>query len=144
MRKNPFLTLISVAVAVSLSVTAYSLMVELTTDRRPPVDMDRVETLNSPLSAGDRLLVRIWREKVRNDCRVHSRRMAVNQDGAVFDVPDAIWAGGEAGAAYLDFEYDTSTLPPGDYELRVSLDYLCPDRTYPVIQPSAKFRIGVR
>ena len=141
MIRNPFLTLLSVAVSASLSVTVYGLLADAFTDRRMPVVFHRVATLNSPLGEGEKAIVRVWRDKVRGDCPVLSRRTAVNQDGVTFDIPDAMWAGGPAGTEYIDMTYDTSFLNAGDYELRVTLDYQCPDKTYPAIQPPARFRI---
>jgi hypothetical protein len=107
----------------------------------PPVIFDRVEPLKSPIHVGDRLVVRIYREKRRDDCPVTSFRSAVDQDGRTYDLPDRSWAGGPAGTEYLDAEYDTSALPVGQYDLVVELSYACPEQTFPIDQPQARFRV---
>jgi hypothetical protein len=114
----------------------------LTFDRRVPAVFDRVEVINSPIEAGDVLMVRIWRDKVRDDCTVHSHRLAVTQDGVSYDLPDAVWAGGQSGTAFLDYGYPTlAAMPPGPYELRVHLSYSCPGITFEIPQPTALFRV---
>lgn len=114
------------------------------TDRTPPiVSFSKAEALNSPIRAGEPLLVRIWREKVRDDCTVHSDRQAVNQDGVVFDMENGQWRGGSADNAYLDFAYPTSLfMPVGIYELRVHLAYTCPNvPDFHYDQPPVRFRV---
>jgi len=107
-----------------------------------PVVFQRVEVLNSPIAQGGEVVVRIWRDKSRDDCPVYSQRTAVNQDGVAYDLPDAQWRGGPAGVEYFDYAYPTlRTMPPGSYELRVHLTYSCPGITFEVEQPSALFRV---
>jgi hypothetical protein len=114
----------------------------VTFDDRVPVVFDRVEVLNSPVKSGENLVVRIWREKVREDCPVLSQRLAVNQDGVVFDLPDSAWRGGPAGTPYLDYAYPTvESMPPGNYLLRVHLTYTCPNLVFNIDQPTTPFRI---
>lgn len=63
-------------------------------DRTQPIsNFKRVETLNSPVKAGEPLRLRVWRDKERDDCPVQSERTGINQDGVVFDMPDAEWGG---------------------------------------------------
>lgn len=116
----------------------------IATDSRPPViAFERVEALNSPIRQGDDLTVRIWREKVRNDCPVTSIRTAVNEDGRVFEIPDAVGhEGGPVGAAYLDWTYPTDALPAGSYVLRVHLIYDCNEGgVFHYDQPEVRFRV---
>jgi len=103
-----------------------------------------VETLNSPVKAGEPLRLRIWRDKERDDCPVQSERTGINQDGVVFDMPDAEWAGGPAHTDFLDLNYPTLPyMPAGEYELRVELTYTCPGGLeFNYTQPSALFRIA--
>lgn len=114
-------------------------------DRTPPLPggIARTAALNSPVLAGSSLLVRIHREKARSDCPVTSERTAVNEDGVVFDIPDATWAGGPAGGGHLDLAYPVPrTFPPGSYVLRVDLTYQCPGGlSFEYEQPEVRFRI---
>lgn len=86
------------------------------------------EALNSPLSQGESLLVAITREKVRGDCLVTSTRKFVNRDGQKVDETTVRkQEGGLPNARTVIWKYPTSaTLPVGDYELRVFLEYHCP------------------
>ncbi len=114
-------------------------------DRTQPIsNFKRVETLNSPVKAGEPLRLRIWRDKERDDCPVQSERTGINQDGVVFDMPDAEWAGGAAHTDFLDLNYPTLPyMPAGEYELRVELTYTCPGGLeFNYTQPSALFRIA--
>jgi hypothetical protein len=107
-----------------------------------PVVFQRVEVMNSPIAAGEPLVVRIWREKTRDDCPVYSHRTAVNADGVSYELPSALWSGGPQDTAFVDYAYPTlSVMPPGNYELRVHLVYNCPHITHQVDQPSARFRV---
>jgi len=107
-----------------------------------PVVFQRVEVLNSPIAPGGEVIVRIWRDKSRDDCPVYSQRTAVNQDGVAYDLPDAQWRGGLPDTPYLDYAYPTlATMPDGPYELRVHLTYNCPKITFEIEQPSALFRV---
>ena len=114
----------------------------VTFDSRPPItSMDRTETLNSPIKVGEALTVRIWREKVRGDCPVLARRSAVNGDGRVFDIPDAATEGGPMDSPYIDVEYGTDHLVPGDYILMVDLTYVCPGFQQEISQRPTPFRV---
>jgi len=109
---------------------------------RVPVIFQQVEVLNSPIQAGDPVIVRIWREKYRDDCPVYSHRTAINQDGVAYQLPDALWIGGSSELDTIDVTYQTlPIMPPGNYELRVHLVYNCPGFQYQVDQPAARFRI---
>lgn len=134
---------------ISLAILAFlfvpPLIIELSVDRTPPVTaFHRAEALNSPIHAGEPLIVRVWRDKVRDDCPVDSDRQAVNQDGVVTVLPPATWAGGPTDVPYLDFAYPTlPAMTVGDYELRVHLSYHCPGIAEPFEydQPVVRFRI---
>lgn len=120
-------------------------LVELTVraleDRRPPINIDRVVTLNSPLAAGDALQVRVFRTKVRS-CPVHSTRYIVDADGRYRDVYSVTSEGGPVDTDYVDVHYPLDAdLPPGAYELKVSLAYHCTDGVHVIEQPNAKFRV---
>jgi hypothetical protein len=111
-------------------------------DSDPPVTFQRVEVLNSPIYAGNPLVVRIWRQKTRDDCPVYSHRTAINSDGVAYELPSALWSGGPPETEFIDYAYPTLTvMPPDDYELRVHLIYNCPGFTHQVDQPSARFRV---
>ena len=73
-----------------------------------------------------------------------TERTGINQDGVVFDMPDAEWAGGPAHTDFLDLNYPTLPyMPAGEYELRVELTYTCPGGLeFNYTQPSALFRIA--
>jgi len=111
-------------------------------DTRDPVTIERVETLNSPVAPGTALVVRIWREKVRDDCLVQSARSAIDEDGRSFPVGTVTVKGGPVGTEYVDVLYPLpGDLPVGTYVLRVQLTYLCPDGPHLVAQPDARFRV---
>jgi hypothetical protein len=142
MRVFGFLAVVCVALSIVLAFTAFRYE---RTDRTQPISgFGKVETLASPIVAGDALPVRIWREKVRDDCPVVSERTAISQDGVVYDLPDAEWAGGSADDPYLDYRYPTLPfMPAGEYQLRVDLTYTCPGGLlFKYLQPPAFFRIA--
>lgn len=118
---------------------------QLLADKTPPIRaFHSAEALNSPIKAGELLIVRIKRDKVRDDCPVSSERQAVNQDGVVFSLPPATWSGGPTDVDYLDFAYPTlPSMRIGDYELRVHLTYRCPNVSDPFEydQPPVRFRV---
>lgn len=115
----------------------------LASNSEPPVVFRSVEALDSPITVGQSLKVRITRDKTRDDCTVDSRRYATNIDGEYYDLPDRIWPGGPAGTGWFDYVYDTTSLPPGAYTLHVNLMYVCEggNRTFPIAQPSVNFRV---
>lgn len=112
-------------------------------DDRFPVIFHRVEALNNPVPQNGTLEVRIFREKLRDDCAVKSEREAIRSDGKVFDLPDAIWEGGQAGTEYLDYGYSLRGLPVGNYALNVTLTYLCDNgtRVFAAQQPQVSFSV---
>jgi len=114
----------------------------LTIDHRAPISIEKAEVLNSPIPDGGKLQVRIWREKVRDDCPLHSVRYASDHHGRSHDLPDAQGVGGPKDQRYVDVLYDTSSLPPGAYSLHVSLMYHCPGQSFPVQQPSVSFVVS--
>jgi len=114
------------------------------TDRRPPiVAFESVEALNSPVTAGGDLVVRILREKIRDDCEVTSLRTAMDRDGRIWPVPHAVsQEGGDADAAYVDWAYPIpETTPPGQYVLRVHLIYDCEGTVWHYDQPETLFQV---
>ena len=114
----------------------------LTIDNRSPVSIQKVEAINSPIVTGEKLQVRIWRKKVRDDCPLHSERYASDQNGRAHDLPDAQGVGGPKDQRFVDVWYDTSALPPGAYSLHVSLMYHCPGQSFPVQQPPVSFVVS--
>jgi hypothetical protein len=111
-------------------------------DRIPIERWDQVEVLNSPILAGEGVEVRIWRKKVRDDCPVSSSRQAIDRDGHVINLEDAVFEGGPAGTEYFAMTYLTvSDMPVGEYLLRVNLTYSCPDFVWTTQQPDARFRV---
>lgn len=110
----------------------------MTTPSGPPIEkFHRVELLNAPVYEGEKIEVRIWRDKRRGDCKVTSRRKAIDTADAVAkDIRNGVWKGGSPDNDYLDYEYDTSMLSASLYILRVDLSYLCPEGvSYDYIQP---------
>jgi len=134
---------------ISLTVLASLFLPQLAryafTDKTPPiVSFLRAEAINSPVYAGDSLIVRLTRKKVRDDCPVVSDRQAISEDGVIFSLPPASHRGGPADETIVDFAYPTSSsMPPGNYVLRVHLEYTCPgiDTPFPYEQPIVPFRI---
>lgn len=135
---------ITVAALVGLLIGTSLLWIKgaLTIDNRAPVSIHKVEALSSPIAVGDKLLVRIWRDKVRDDCPLHSERYASDEHGRAHDLPDAQGAGGSKDKRAVDVWYDTSGLLSGSYSLNVSLMYHCPGQSFPVQQPSVSFVVS--
>tara|TARA_R110002049_G_scaffold285335_2_gene466168 strand:+ start:459 stop:893 length:435 start_codon:yes stop_codon:yes gene_type:complete len=142
MRVFGFLAIVCVALSIVMALTAFRYE---RVDRTQPISgFGKVETLRSPIVAGEALPVRIWREKARGDCPVVSERAAISQDGVVYDLPDAEWSGGSADDPFLDYRYPTLPfMPEGEYQLRVDLTYTCPGGLlFKYTQPPAFFRIA--
>lgn len=114
-------------------------------DRTPPIKVfHSAEALNSPILDGSPLVVRIVRDKVRDDCPVTSRRWITSEDGIVYNLGVASWAGGDVEAGWLDFAYPMPDgLSPGSYNLNVHLSYQCPNVSEPFEyeQPTVRFRV---
>ena len=109
-------------------------------DSRYPVRFERAEVLNSPGSPGGELQLRIWREKVRDDCPVSSKPFAIDVNGALFAFEESFSRGGPVGTEYFDASYPIPRdLPPGEYVLRDRLSYYCPSITFSIVQPLARF-----
>lgn len=109
-------------------------------DRRPPIAVTGVEALNSPVTPGGDLLVRIYREKVR-DCPLTSFRYATDWNGVRYDFEDeAKPGGGPVGTEYVDVAFPVPPdLPSGRYVFHNTAVYHCPDRDYVVIHPDVNF-----
>lgn len=133
------------SVAVLLVMFGPSIAAVALLDRTAPLPhgISRTEAINSPVARGESLFVRIHRQKVRSDCHVASSRTAVNEDGIVFDIPDATWQGGPASGEFFEMAYPIpATIPSGSYVLRVDLTYLCPGGlSFKYEQPEVRFRI---
>ena len=128
------------ALGTGVALGIFTMFYTYAVDTTPPVKFEKVEALNSPITVGEDLLVRIVREK-RRKCPVTSLRYATNEDGRAFDIPDRAWSGGPVGGSF-EMYYPTSGLPPGSYTLHVSLSYECPGGfTFNVDQPTVKFRV---
>lgn len=109
-------------------------------DYNPPVEFHGIRQL-SPVAEGEWLNVRIFRTKTRK-CDLVSVRWVETADKKVIDIPDASWGGGEPNTPYLDFSYDTSSLPAGEgYTLKVKITYDCEDRKYTLHQPELIFNV---
>lgn len=111
-------------------------------DDRVPIEIANVETLNSPLRAGDDLVVRVTRKKLRS-CPISSYRKLVDADGRTYPLSGAASeAGGELSAEFVDLAYPIPPfVPDGEYSLRVRLIYHCKDRDHVITQPDAYFRV---
>lgn len=115
----------------------------LSTDTRDPIVGElRTEALNSPVRPGEFLDVKITREKVRDDCPVISVRKFVDEDGRVYDAAPGVSEGGSDDVREIVFRYPVPpTLPPGSYELRVSLTYVCSYGSFDHVQEPTRFRV---
>ena len=114
-----------------------------TSDNRPPVAFSRVEVLNSPINAGGTLQIRVWREKVRDDCPVVSRPFITDENGETLDLLDVFSIGGPAGTEFYDATYLVPIdLHPGSYELFDLLSYRCPNDEFVIPQPTARFVVA--
>jgi len=142
-QKLPLVDRVLLTVAIAMTIVVFTdSMFGWLEDTRDPVTIDRVETLNSPVAPGETLMVRVFRDKVRDDCVVQSTRIAVNEDGVPYYLGTATVAGGPKGTKYVDVSYQLEDgLPAGEYVLRVRLTYLCPDGPHIVEQPDARFRV---
>ncbi len=130
--------------AAALGLAGVNAYRDWTFDDRVPVFIERAEALNSPLAEGEVLIVRVYRDKVRDDCPITSNRTAMDMDGRPHDLPNLRWEGAPANTEFADIPYDTSALPPGEYWLRVDLDYQCPGFVFEVEQPPVPFRVLAR
>ena len=119
--------------------------VYFTADKRPPIqEFQRAEALTPAVKAGQPVIVRIAREKVRGDCLVTSYRNAVSEDGVSYTLPTGTWVGGDPSRSFLDYAYPTIPgMLPGKYRLKVRLSYRCPNVKNPFEydQPEALFEI---
>lgn len=103
-------------VIMALLVTAFLVFGHylLTDDTRTPVKIERVEILNSPASVEGPVEVRVWRQKVRSDCAVFSKRTAFDENGHVYDMQNREWAGGNPANPYVDLKvYPERPMPKG-------------------------------
>lgn len=130
-------------VALNIGMVGFITIKTVMIDERLPIQKwGKVEVLNSPIKAGEDLHVRVYREKVRDDCPVASDRQAINRDGEIVDLPDAAHEGGASDNSYVDLRYPTpSAFPADDYTLRVLLTYTCPTFSWTTPQPEARFRV---
>lgn len=106
-----------------------------------PVKIHKTEAINSPVHVGELLEVRIVRDKSRDDCSLRSERDAQNEDGKNFHLGVVLSEGGPAGTRDVIVSYPTNALPPGSYDLKVTLAYICPEKVYFVNQPDTRFRV---
>jgi hypothetical protein len=135
--------------AVTIFLLAAVIYLTATTDNTPPVvAFTNTEVLNAePVTPGGILRVRIFREKLRDDCPVTSLRSAValgdGMAGRSFNLPDAIAsAGGPPGREFVDQGYPIPAwLEPGDYLLRVHLIYDCSGLIFHYDQPDTPFTV---
>lgn len=96
-------------------------------DHTPPIQDVSYEPRNSPLTEGEDLVLRVYREKNRDDCAITSIRRATNAEtGITYSLPGRIWEGGVVGTEYTEFEIGTSSLPPGQYVGYLESRYDCP------------------
>jgi hypothetical protein len=111
-------------------------------DYRAPVTFSRAEVLNSPVQAGGELHVRMWREKVRDDCPLLSRPYVIGANNAVINLSAAFSLGGPVGTPNVEFTYTIPDLPPGEYVLHDRLSYRCPAVTFDIDQPEIAFTVS--
>lgn len=129
-----------VALALFLGVTAREVYQFIAADHRPPVMFVRAEVMNSPIRPGESLLIRVWREKVRDDCPVASAAFITDENGNITNLPGIFSIGGPSGTEFLDVSYlIPANTHPGGYELNDPLSYRCPDGEFVIPQPTARF-----
>lgn len=123
--------LLTVALVAAVVVLGAGVLTESTKDRRPPIQNLEIEVLNTPVAAGEILLLRAHREKLRVCVPVTSIRSAINLDtGRNFPVPARVWRGGNLDESFVDLAFDASALAPGKYRGRVETSYPCADQIY--------------
>ena len=117
----------------------------LTLDKRPPIngEITLVATPQS-ISQGKSLLVRAIRDKVRGDCSpLLSERWAVSiATGETIQLASRVWAGGSDDEGFVDLLFDTSKLPPGDYQGYARATYPCPGIAVPFVY-NATFHFSI-
>jgi len=114
----------------------------LTLDRRAPIDGDiTLVAMPQAISQGKPLLVRSIRTKVRDDCApLLSERWVVSvATGDAIQLPSRVWDGGDPNKDYVDLIFDTSGLPPGDYQGFARATYPCPGVTPPFVYNATFF-----
>lgn len=117
----------AILILIAFALLSAAVVSTVTVDRRPPITaFVRSEALDQPSTVGLPTAVRLYREKVRDDCPVASHRWAIDSEGAVWDIPDRVWEGGSAHVAYVDLVIDTTALPVGIYDLYFAAGYKCP------------------
>lgn len=123
-------------------IAMFELVSYIARDTRPPITVHALEVLNSPVQPGEDLMVRIYREKVR-DCPLTSYRYVVDRDGRKFDLLDEAKAtGGPVGSDYVDVEFPlVPPVPPGRYTFYNTAVYHCDGDTYVIQHPPVEFRI---
>lgn len=122
---------------------AFLIWQETSRDTRPPITVTGMEALNSPVTPGGDLLVRIYREKVR-DCPLASFRYATDIEGVRYDMPDeAKPGGGPVGTSYVDVAFPVPVdIPAGSYVFHNTVIYHCNEADHVVIHPPVNFTVG--
>ena len=110
---------------------AVYVMSSLFVDHRDPIHSIRYEPQNSPLVVGEDLILRIYREKVRDDCPITSvRRVTSVETGVTVGLAGRIWNGGSVDASYVDIIINTSILDVGQYVGIIETRYDCPRHVF--------------
>lgn len=131
-----FLSTTALIMVMMVAVEGFSYLV---VKRGPPIDILQVETLNSPVRAGEYLKVKITREKVRS-CSIVSFRKAMDAGGRLYDLGVELPDAGEVGSPSITVNYPLPRdMPAGNYVLLVRLLYTCPDASYQIDQPETNF-----
>lgn len=113
-----------------LGVAVY-IVSNLFVDHRDPIHSIRYESQNSPLQVGEDLILRIYRDKVRDDCPITSIRRATSvETGVTIGLAGRIWEGGSVSADYVDIVVNTSILSPGQYVGIIETRYDCPRHVF--------------
>lgn len=134
--------LLNAATIAAVLLASHAVWRQYAFDDTVPVYFHATETLNSPVPQGGKVQVRIYRDKFRDDCPVLSNRTAqLFPNGRVYDIENQSSMGGPANTEFVDWEYNVSELPPGDYVLFVELTYQCPGFLHTVEQPPTFFQI---
>lgn len=127
-----------------VSLAGLDTLTKLAVDERPPIAITSVEALNSPVEQGGSLVVRIRREKTREDCPLTSIRWATDMDGRKHLLPSISVdvKGGPVGTDYVDVTYPLGNLEPGQWILSVRLAYRCPAADFIIDHPPLPFRVA--
>lgn len=114
-----------------MALLSFMIITDLVQDHTPPIENVSYEPRNSPMEQGEDLILRVYRDKNRDDCPITSVRRATHAEtGITYSLPGRIWEGGEVGTEYSEFVVGTSSLPVGQYVGHIETRYDCPNDVF--------------